>query len=97
MSKVDADFAARWARAVTIEGREVDPAGLAYRIEYARVLAGMTQSDLARQAGIARQTLVRFIGGKAGRPEPATIAALAGALHVAPMWLAFGDGDGPKG
>ncbi len=90
MSGVDQDTAARWARA-RVQGRELDPDGLAYRLEYARALRGLSWSDLARQAGVSRDTVMRYASGRRRGTTLDTMQALAGALGVDAVWLAFGD------
>jgi transcriptional regulator with XRE-family HTH domain len=48
----------------------------------ARGLAGLTQDDLARLSRVSKRTIVQFETG-AGRPIPATLAAIQRALEAA--------------
>lgn len=88
---IDRDLAARWARVVKIERRPYDPEGVAYRLEYARALAGLSQSQLARDAGLSRDTVMRYEGRRRTGATLATMHALARALGVDAVWLAYGD------
>ena len=88
---VDTDTAARWARARTIERRPLDMQGIAYRIEYARALRGLSLSQLARDAGLSRDTVMRYTSGRRSGTTIDTMQAMAGALGVDAVWLAFGD------
>lgn len=88
---IDQDTAQRWARAVRVERRPYDPLGVAYRIEQARVMAGLSQSQLARDAGLSRDTVMRYAAGRRTGTTLATMQALARALGVDAVWLAYGD------
>jgi transcriptional regulator with XRE-family HTH domain len=63
------------------------------RIEAARRRRVMTQSELARDAGVAVITITRLEGDKIGNPRPDTVRKLARVLDVDPAWLLFGDED----
>lgn len=69
------------------------------RVRKAREYAGLTQSELAEKAGLARSGLARIEQGK-GRPRRATIIALAFATGIDLNWLEHGEtpaGDNPDG
>lgn len=62
------------------------------RIKYARGALGWSQADLARMCDIAPTQFSRYESGRA-EPRPETIAKIAAALNVDPIWLAQGTGD----
>lgn len=66
-------------------------AGLAQRLNDARVRLGITIRELGRRANVTEGT-IRAIG-RGGQPELDTLELLAGALGVAPGWLAYGLGE----
>ena len=53
----------------------------------ARVVRGLTQADLARQAGISRSYLCDLERGRHRNPSAPVIARLARALRVSPRRL----------
>jgi transcriptional regulator with XRE-family HTH domain len=55
-----------------------------------RILAGLTQAELADQAGVTRDTLVRLERGKQP-PRPRTLKKLAEVLEVDPTELVSED------
>lgn len=63
------------------------------RVKHARQRAVMTQSELAKVAGIALITVNRLENDAIENPRPATVRQLASALDVDPAWLLFGEGD----
>lgn len=69
----------------------------ATRLRMARLRAGLNQSQLSLRAGISRGTVFDIENGRRiGNVGIATAEQLAGALSVAPAWLAFGVGT-PEG
>lgn len=59
---------------------------VAKRIKEAMELRGMSQSELARAAGIDKSSLSRYLSG-AYAPKQKAIGKLAQALHVSPAWM----------
>lgn len=55
----------------------------------------MTQAQLAVRAGVGEKTIARLEAGKTDTPHPETLAAVAGALGVAPADLLDGVDAGP--
>jgi transcriptional regulator with XRE-family HTH domain/tetratricopeptide (TPR) repeat protein len=64
-----------------------EPELLGERIRELRYRRGLTQAQLAYKAGVGEKTLKRLEAGHTELPRPATLAALAGALGVAPAAL----------
>lgn len=67
---------------------EVEPKTLAGRVLQRRVQLGLSQAQLAEQAGSSQQTIQKIEGGIIKRPR--NIKALAEALQESPAWLQFG-------
>ncbi len=65
---------------------------LASRLREARKAKGMTQTDLARAAGVAQSTVGNVESGE--RDGASSLALLAEALDVRYRWLR--DGEGPR-
>lgn len=63
----------------------------ASRLLHARSEAGLTQRELADQAGVSTVQLSRYESGKS-TPRPPVMAGLAKALQVSRQWLAHGEG-----
>lgn len=63
---------------------------LANRLRYARELAGLSQSALARAVGLRPQAIQSIEAGKVMQPRQ--MSALAAALQVNLGWLATGEG-----
>lgn len=66
---------------------------LGARCKQAREHRGLSLRALARQAGISAQSLLLTEAGETV-PLVSTCEALAGALFVSPVWLAYGYGVG---
>ena len=66
------------------------PASLAVRLQYARIQAGYTQSELAALVGISRARIAKIESGNERSLPSSVIAALAAALSVAEAWLHHG-------
>ena len=66
------------------------------RLRNARVLRGLSQTDLAGMANIAPGQVNRYESGK-NMPRPHILAKLAAALGVFPVWLEHGFGDRDTG
>jgi transcriptional regulator with XRE-family HTH domain/tetratricopeptide (TPR) repeat protein len=66
------------------------------RVRERRYRRGMTQAQLAVRAGVGEKTIARLEAGKTDTPHPETLAAVAGALGVAPADLLDGT-DAPEG
>ena len=56
------------------------------RLEEAMYQAGTTQADLARETGLNKSTLSRYLSG-AVEPKQIAVAKLASVLNVSEMWL----------
>lgn len=61
---------------------------LAKRVIWARNQRGWTQEELAKESGLAQQTINAIEGGVIVRPRK--IEQLAKALNQSPAWLQFG-------
>jgi transcriptional regulator with XRE-family HTH domain len=61
-------------------------ASVASRLKEAMDNAGKTQADLARETGISRATLSRYLSGQF-EPKQIAVNKLAVALNVSEMWL----------
>ncbi len=70
------------------------PASLAARLQYARIEAGYTQSELAALTGISRARIAKIESGNEPSLPSSIIAALAAALSVAEAWLHHGGDTG---
>lgn len=66
------------------------------RARKAREFRGLTLRAAARQAGLSAQSLLVTEAGETV-PLVSTCEALAGALFVSPVWLAYGYGQGIEG
>src|SRR5262245_54381559 len=66
--------------------------GFAQRLETARANSGLTQSELAAQAGVARQSISNWENGKYPNLGP-QLRAVAQVLGVSLAWLLRGEGD----
>jgi transcriptional regulator with XRE-family HTH domain len=67
------------------------------RLRVLRLNLGLTQAELAAQAGVSKFTVVRLEAGKGRHPHPSTRRKLAAALGVAIADVdeLRGDGDDP--
>jgi transcriptional regulator with XRE-family HTH domain len=73
-----------------VDGRTtVQPLPTLTRLKALRILAAMTQAELAERSGVARTTIIRLEAGEPA-PLPSTVRKLARALHVRPAEL-FGE------
>ena len=52
------------------------------KLATARVLKGLTQAQLAQQAGVSPVTIIHLEKGRVRRPQPATVYNLARALDL---------------
>ncbi len=68
------------------------------RVRRLRQRKVMTQTDLAKKAGVSIVTVARLENDEGEiNPRPATVRKLAVALEVEPTWLLFGEGaDGQQ-
>lgn len=64
---------------------------LAGRLKWARLQRKLSQTELARRAGVAQGTIGNLESG--GRKDPRRIVEIAGALYCSPAWLASGRGE----
>lgn len=65
------------------------PSHVGNRIKERRELIGVTQEQLAAQAGITQPTLSSIERGDTKRPEAVTILAIAAALRTSPYLLVY--------
>ena len=65
---------------------------LAERLEYALILREITQSELARRAGVSRGTISNVMKGVAKNFNAEISLKVAKALEVDPYWLILGEG-----
>ena len=77
----------------TAEGFRDRWQGMPERLRMAREARGYTMRGLARLAGLTAQAVLYTEEGKTV-PKVDTCELLAVALHVAPGWLAYGEGEG---
>ncbi len=77
----------------TAEGFRDRWQGMPERLRLAREARGYTMRGLARLAGLTAQAVLYTEEGKTV-PKVDTCELLAVALHVAPGWLAYGEGEG---
>lgn len=63
------------------------PASVATRLQYTRIQAGYTLSELAALTGISRARIAKIESGNKPSLTSSIIAALAAALSVAEAWL----------
>lgn len=61
-------------------------ASVSNRLREAMDIVGKSQSDLARETGISKATLSRYLSGQF-EPKQIAVNKLANALNVAEMWL----------
>lgn len=69
---------------------------LGKRLQRARQLAGISQSELSRLAGAKRSYVGLLERGVRTRPEARLLMALSAALGVRAEWLLTGQGPGPS-
>lgn len=65
---------------------------LAERIKDARILAGLSQAELARRCGVSPSLLCNLENGKIKSLRHSTLLQMARILGKSPEWLAFGTG-----
>ena len=65
---------------------------VAERLAYALAIRGMTQSELARRAGVTRGTISNVMKGVAKNFTAEVSLKVARALDVDPYWLVLGEG-----
>jgi transcriptional regulator with XRE-family HTH domain len=63
---------------------------IAQRIKAERQMRGMTQTELARRVGVAREAVTQWEGGDARGLRPENLVRTAQELNVAIEWLVFG-------
>jgi transcriptional regulator with XRE-family HTH domain len=61
-------------------------------LQLARQSSGLTQSELADEAGLSRATIAKIESGDAD-PKLSTLSRLAAALQVSPTWLMMSEQD----
>jgi phage repressor protein C with HTH and peptisase S24 domain len=71
-----------------------DLSSLAGRLEAAAYHAGLEQTEIAAQIGVAKQTITAIKAGKV--PGKKHLPAIAAVTKVDPVWLASGGGDAPE-
>jgi transcriptional regulator with XRE-family HTH domain len=67
---------------------------IAQRIKAERQIRGMTQTELARHVGVAREAVTQWEGGDARGLRPENLVRTAWLFGVTVEWLVFG--TGPK-
>ncbi|MFH1817334.1 helix-turn-helix domain-containing protein [Thiobacillus sp.] len=65
---------------------------LANRIKKARILAGLSQAELARRCGVSPSLLCNLENGKIKSLRHSMLLQMAKILGKSPEWLAFGRG-----
>lgn len=65
---------------------------LADRIKNARILAGLSQAELARRCGVSPSLLCNLENGKIKSLRHSTLLKMAKTLGKSPEWLTFGRG-----
>ncbi|MFH1816384.1 MAG: helix-turn-helix transcriptional regulator [Pseudomonadota bacterium] len=65
---------------------------LADRIKKARILAGLSQAELARRCGVSPSLLCNLENGKIKSLRHSMLLQMAKILGKSPEWLAFGRG-----
>ena len=65
---------------------------LAERIKDARILAGLSQAELARRCGVSPSLLCNLENGKIKSLRHSTLLQMARILGTSPEWIAFGKG-----
>lgn len=71
---------------------KVIASGFAERLKAARRESGLSIRALAEKVGITHQSVVGYEAGRGGGARLDIVSRLAGALHIAPSWLAYGTG-----
>lgn len=66
-------------------------ATIAERIRTARHLRGFSQRAFAKAVGVTQATAWQWESGKA-EPRPDSLLKVSQVLHVAMLWLTFGEG-----
>ena len=69
---------------------------LADRIKKARILAGLSQAELARQCGVSPSLLCNLENGKIKSLRHSMLLQMAKILGKSPEWLAFGNGHAKR-
>lgn len=65
------------------------PEDIGLRLRYARREKGLTQDELAKEAGTNQAVIQKIENGKSLRPR--NIMDIAKVLNINPAWLQFGD------
>lgn len=79
----------------TVCGSAAAHCGVGARLTRAREVRGCTLRGLAQRAGLSAQAVLYIENAKVV-PKVDTCELLAVALDVAPGWLAYGEGQGPR-
>lgn len=76
---------------VKTEDGTADLRTLAGRLKWARLQRKLSQTELAKRAGVSQGTIGNLESG--GRKDPRRIVEIAGALYCSPSWLSSGKGQ----
>jgi transcriptional regulator with XRE-family HTH domain len=63
------------------------------RIELILAETGLSQTELAKIAGVNKQTVTEWISGRSKSPRPESLFAIEDQLFYAARWLGTGEGE----
>ncbi len=65
------------------------------RLQYALMVRGISQSELARKIGVTRGAISNLINNVSSGLSAENALKIAEVLNLDPYWLIFGKGEGP--